>query len=178
MKFLPESERSTASPQRSKPGAVLLAVGLYLTCDLPALADKIDIIPSPKVHAPNQLLLSAFTVLNYVAGIAILAALVFCGIWFFQRKDEAEAEAAEAEAAASADGTPAETAPPVATPTETVPVLAEASSSPSESAPATEETKIESEESKAESKESKPENQESKTEETAATTETTAETSS
>jgi len=99
MKFLPEYDFASMEPVRTKVQAVLLTASLCLGLILPALAEKIEHIESaPIQHPKNAVLEGIFTLLNYVSGIAILAALVLCGVWFFQKKPDVDDAGVQADA--------------------------------------------------------------------------------
>ena len=71
---------------------------LALSLNLPALADKVEAVgQGQKEHPANQTLLAVFTGLNVIAGVAILATIVFGVIWFLQRRDDDDEEEEEEE---------------------------------------------------------------------------------
>jgi flagellar biosynthesis/type III secretory pathway M-ring protein FliF/YscJ len=70
-------------------GAAVLAFSL----NLPALAEKIEATGAAKSeHPANEALLAVFSGLNVIAGVAILATIIFSVIWFLQRRDEDDEE--------------------------------------------------------------------------------------
>ena len=74
------------------------AAVLALSLNLPAYAEKIEAVgQATKEHPANPALLAVFTGLNVVAGVAILATIVFSVIWFLQRKDDDDEEEDELE---------------------------------------------------------------------------------
>jgi len=118
MNFFPEIEAIAKWRLAGRLSIVsLTALSFLMQCG-PALAEKVEqTIYAKAQRPPDTFLLGLFTVLNYIAGIAILATLVFSVIWFFQKRNdpgetdtvdsEAEAETAaatgEAKAADSAE---------------------------------------------------------------------------
>ncbi|MBS1993139.1 MAG: hypothetical protein JSS83_21635 [Cyanobacteria bacterium SZAS LIN-3] len=104
MNFLPENDASKKE-RFSKPALVMLSTSAFLLQSLPALAEKIEQTMSAPSKPPNTALLGFFTIVNYVAGLAILAALVFGAIWFFQKRNDGEEDVVDAEGATVSEST-------------------------------------------------------------------------
>ncbi|MBS1997631.1 MAG: hypothetical protein JSS86_15020 [Cyanobacteria bacterium SZAS LIN-2] len=104
MNFLPEIDASKKE-RFSKPAFVILSTSAFLLQSLPALAEKIEQTMSAPSKPPNTALLGFFTIVNYVAGLAILAALVFGAIWFFQKRNDGEEDVVDAEGATVSEST-------------------------------------------------------------------------
>jgi|GEM_PF-3890415 len=94
MNFFPEIE-ATVTRRFTGRSSLVLPTAVSFLWQLPALAEKVEQTMSAPTKPPDNFLLGVFTVLNYVAGIAILAAVVLCVIWFIQKRNEPEVEGEE-----------------------------------------------------------------------------------
>lgn len=93
--------------------ALLLSSLPFLSC----LAEpaKTSYSVAAKVPAANPFWSNVFTVINYIAGMAVVAAIVFGAIWFFKNRnllDDSDSDAAPEvpEAASAAEGSAETTA--------------------------------------------------------------------
>jgi len=104
MNFFPEIEATEKWRRAGRLSFVsLTALSFLMQCG-PALAEKVEQTISVKpVRPPDQFLLGLFTVLNYVAGIAIIAAVVCSLIWFLQKRNEPDVDTVDNEAAAETE---------------------------------------------------------------------------
>ncbi|MBU6452903.1 MAG: hypothetical protein KGS72_14045 [Cyanobacteria bacterium REEB67] len=77
----------------TKLGAFLSMAIFYLAWAAPALAEKVEATRVGLTEHPvNPVIIGIFSVLNVIAGIAIVSTIVFSVWWFLTRKDEEEEE--------------------------------------------------------------------------------------
>lgn len=119
---------------RQLAGAAFLALSL----NAPALAEKIEAIgEAKKEQVGNGAIIALFSVLNVIAGLAILSTIVFGVIWFLQRRDDDDEEEEEdEEEGAEAPSQAAPSTEPVKS--TDAPAVESAAASPSEDAVASE----------------------------------------
>jgi flagellar biosynthesis component FlhA len=85
----------------SKLRASLSTAICYLACAAPALAERVEATKvGPTEHPENPVIIGIFSVLNIIAGVAIVSTVVFSVWWFLTRKDDEDEE----EGADSAEG--------------------------------------------------------------------------
>jgi hypothetical protein len=111
VKFLPINDAAPKVSALPKLAKVFSAtsLGLGLTAGLLALAQPVQksvqhVTSAPVQHPENPVIIGIFTVLNYIAGIAILAAVIFCGIWLYQRRGDDAEVVAETEVSSPSEG--------------------------------------------------------------------------